>query len=69
MDFSAGLQDVICTSKNNIDLSQYYKNLSWVWGYDRKIRPENRRLAPRGVPSDDKRWSRGRDFSILPSYE
>ena len=31
-----------------------------------KIRPEDHRLASRGLPSDDKRWSRGTDFSIPP---
>ena len=41
-----------------------YKNLSWVWGWDRKICPEDHRLASRGLPSDDKRWSWGTDFSI-----
>ena len=34
-----------------------------------KICPEDRRLALRGLPSDDKRWSRGTDFSTLPSHE
>ena len=34
-----------------------YKNSSWVCGWDRKIRPEDHRLASRGLPSDDKRWS------------
>ena len=46
-----------------------YKNLSWVWGLDRKIRLKDRHLASRGLPSDDKLWSRGTDFSILPSHE
>ena len=46
-----------------------YKNLSWVWGQDRKIRPDDRHLASRGLPSDDKWWSRGTAFSILPSHE
>ena len=46
-----------------------YNNLSWVWGQYRKICPEGRRLASRGLPSDDKRWSSGTDFSILPSHE
>ena len=30
-----------------------------------KIRPEDRRLALRGLPSDDKGCSRGMAFSIL----
>ena len=46
-----------------------YKNPSWVWGWDRKIRPEDQRLASRGLPSDDKRWSRRMNFSILSSHE
>ena len=46
-----------------------YKNLWWVWGLDRKICPEDRHLASRGLPSYDKRWFRGTDFSILPSHE
>ena len=33
-----------------------------MWVLDRKICPEDRRLASRGLPSDDKRWSRGTDF-------
>ena len=34
-----------------------------------KICPEDGRLASRGLPSDDKRRSRGTDFSILPSHK
>ena len=30
-----------------------YKNPSWVWGWDRKICPEDHRLASQGLPSDD----------------
>ena len=37
---------------------RYYKNISGVWGRDRQIRPEDHRLASRGLPSDDK----GTDF-------
>ena len=46
-------------------ISQWdYKNPSWVWGWDRKIRPEDHRLASRRLPRDDNRWARGMDFSI-----
>ena len=45
------------------------KDPSRVWGWFRKIRPEDHRLASRGLPSDDKRWSRGTDFSIPTSHE
>ena len=41
-----------------------YKNLSWVWRWDRKICAEDHQLASQGLPSDYKRWSRGTDFSI-----
>ena len=34
-----------------------------------EVRPEDRRWASRGLPNDDKRWSWGTDFSILPSHE
>ena len=43
------------------------KNPSWVWQYDLKIHPEDHRMASRGLPTDDKRWSREADFSILSS--
>ena len=33
-----------------------------VW--DRQIRPEDHQFASRGLPSDDKRWSRETDFSF-----
>ena len=33
------------------------------------IRPKNHRLTSRGLPSDDKRWSRGTDASIQSSDE
>ena len=46
-----------------------YKNLSWVWGWDRKICPEDHRMASRGLPSDGNWWSRGTDFSIPTSHE
>ena len=41
-----------------------YKNLSWVWGADRKIRPRVTVWHHEAVPSDAKRWSRGTDFSV-----
>ena len=47
----------------------HYKSPSWVWGWDRKIRPKDHRLASRGLPNDDNRWSRGTDFSIPSSHE
>ena len=36
-----------------------------MWGWNRKIRPDDHRWASRGLPSDDKRCSRGTDCSIL----
>ena len=39
---------------------------SWVWGFDRKIRLDDHRLASLGLPSDDKRWSRERIFLSRP---
>ena len=44
-----------------------------MWGWDRKIRPEDHRLASLGLPSDDKRLSRGTAFlsdltRIMNSY-
>ena len=45
---------------NHVNSDWDYKNPTWVWGWDRKIRPEDHR----GLPSDDKRWLRGVDFSI-----
>ena len=44
----------------------YYKNRSWMWGWDKGICPEDHRLASRGLPSDDKRWSRGTEFLFHP---
>ena len=41
------------------------KHLSWVWGWDRKIHPEDHRLASQGLPSDDKQWSEGQIESII----
>ena len=46
-----------------------YKNLSWLWGWDRKILPEDRSLASRGLLSDDKQWLWGTHFSIPSSHE
>ena len=46
-----------------------YKNLSWVWEWDRKICPENHRLALWGLPSDDNQWSLGTDFSIPSAHK
>ena len=48
---------------------EYYKNPSQVWGWDRKIRPEDHPLASEDLPSDDKRWSRGTDFYIASTHE
>ena len=47
--------------------SVLYKNPSWVWGLDRKIRPKD--YEAWRVMSDDKRWSRGTDFSIPSSHK
>ena len=49
--------------------NKYFKNPSWVWGRDRIICPEDHRLASQGLPSDDKRWSWGTDFSVPTSQE
>ena len=46
----------------------YHKNPSQVLGLDRKICPEDHRLASRGLSSDAKLWYQGRDFSIPPSH-
>ena len=51
-----------------LDTEMEYKNLSWAWGWDRKFRPEDHRLASRGLPSDVKRWLLGTDFSIPSSH-
>ena len=45
-----------------------YKDLSFVWKVDRKIRPEDHSLASRGLPGDARLWSRGTDFSVYPSH-
>ena len=45
---------------------RYYKDLSLVWGVDRKIHPEDHCLASRGLPSDARQWLRGTDFFCLP---
>ena len=37
-----------------------------MWGWDRKILPEDHRLASWGLPSDNNPWSRGRDFQSHP---
>ena len=42
-----------------------YKNLSWVWGADRKIRPEGQCSAK---PRDAEHWSQGTDFSICTEH-
>ena len=51
------------------EIGKYYKNSSWVWGWDRKICPKDHRLASRGLPNDDKWWSGGTDFSNTSSHE
>ena len=38
------------------------KHPSWVWGWGRKIHPKDHRLAWLGLPSDEKRCSRGLNF-------
>ena len=41
-----------------------YKNISWVWGWDRKIRPtDSQFVIIRWQPSDDNNESEGRMFS------
>ena len=40
-------------------------NPLFVWGWDRKIRLEDYRLGSRGLPSGDKSWSQGTEFSTL----
>ena len=56
-DKKSGPQQLYSSSRTE------YKNISWM------RRPEDRHLASRGSPSDDKRWSRGSYFSTLPSHE
>ena len=41
---------IICKHSNKFRGVEY-KNLSWVWGWGRKICPEDRRLASRGLPT------------------
>ena len=45
-------------------LGGHYKNLSWVWGADRKIRLRVTVWRHKALPSDAKQWSRGMDFFI-----
>ena len=52
------------TSRQRVKKTQDYKNLSWVWGWDRKICPEDHCLASRGLPSDDKQWWWETNFCI-----
>ena len=42
--------------------------LLWVWGWDRKIHPGDHHLASRGMPSDDKCLSRGKDSFSCSSF-
>ena len=44
------------------------KNLSWLFGADRKICPRVTVWHHKAVPSDAKQWSRGTDFSIHTSH-
>ena len=46
-----------------------YKNLSRLWGVDRKIRPKDHCLASLDFPSDARLWRRGTDFSIYSSHQ
>ena len=46
-----------------VQAGRKYKDLSFVWGVDRKIRPEDHCLASRGFPSDSRLWSQGTNFS------
>ena len=55
-------------SKSIFWKKKYCKNLSWVWGVDRKIRPKGYCLASRGLPSDVRLWSWGMDFSVCPTH-
>ena len=41
-----------------------YKNISWLCGTDRKIRPEGKCSASRGLPSDAEQLSRVTDFQF-----
>ena len=52
-----------------LTLMKDYMNLSWVRWWDRKIHPEDHLLASRGLPRDDKWWSRRTDFSIPSSHK
>ena len=46
---------------------QEYKNLSWVWGADRKIRLRVTVWHHKALPSEAKQWSRGTEFLSAPN--
>ena len=62
---SAAIQDpTLCLKLPSI----YYKNLTWVWGADRKFRPEGHCLASQGFAKHAKQWSRGTEFFICTEH-
>ena len=46
-----------------------YNNLSWVWGWDRKFRPENNSLHRKACLVMATRWSSGMGSSTLFSHK
>ena len=46
---------------------QEYKNLSWVWGADRKIRLRVTVWHHEALPSEAKQWSHGTEFLSAPN--
>ena len=62
------IYDVVAKKASKPSTDTEYKNISWVWEKDRNIRPEDRRLASRSLPSDDKvnADSGGRIFLSYP---
>ena len=47
----------------------FCKDLSLVWGVDRKIRPQDHFLASWGLPGDARLWSRGRILAHLSTAQ
>ena len=57
---------VICGNTRAYPVYNKNKNLSEVWGVDGKIRPDVYCLAPLGLPTGVRLWSRGTDFLYVP---
>ena len=55
----------LCIKWMSVKESIVYKDLSLVWGIDRKLHPEDHCLASRSLPSDATLWLRGADYKDL----